>query len=258
MQLYNTLIDLLSDVRDKDRHIRFIDGDTDESVVTFGELWARALALLGSLQARGMRQGDELVIFSKSNESFVVAFWAAILGGIVPVPVSVGISDEHRHKLFRILGQLERATLFTEGDLRDRLLELYLSLDAYPEVAESLTRLRAGGQKTAILSNGAPRMLAAAATSAGIDGLLDALLSVDEIGIYKPDARVYQLAVDRLGEPAERICFLSSNAWDACGAAHFGFKVAWINRFDQAPERLPGKPATTIESLADVPPLLGL
>jgi 2-haloacid dehalogenase len=125
-------------------------------------------------------------------------------------------------------------------------------------VAESLASLRAGGQKTAILSNGAPRMLAAAAASAGIDELLDALLSVDEIGVYKPDARVYQLAVDRLGEPAERICFLSSNGWDACGAAHFGFKVAWINRFDQAPERLPGKPATTIVSLADVPPLLGL
>jgi 2-haloacid dehalogenase len=142
--------------------------------------------------------------------------------------------------------------------LRDRLLELYLSLDAYPEVAESLARLRAGGQKTAILSNGAPKMLAAAAASAGVDGLLDALLSVDELGIYKPDARVYQLAVDHLDEPAERICFLSSNAWDACGAAHFGFKVAWINRFGQAPERLPGKPAAMINTLAALPPLLGL
>jgi acyl-CoA synthetase (AMP-forming)/AMP-acid ligase II/acyl carrier protein len=123
MQLYDTLIDLLSDARSKDRHIRFIDGEDDESTVSFAELWERALALLGSLQARGMQKGDELVIFSKSNESFVVAYWAAILGGIVPVPVAVGISDEHRHKLFRILRQLERATLFTETDLLERLLE---------------------------------------------------------------------------------------------------------------------------------------
>ena len=123
MELYNTLTDLLADVRDKDREIRFIDGENDESVVTFGDLWTRALALLGAFQARGMKSGDELVIFSKSNESFVVAFWAAVLGGMVPVPVAVGISDEHRLKLFRILSQLENATLFTEEELLTRLLE---------------------------------------------------------------------------------------------------------------------------------------
>ena len=121
MQLYDTLIDLLADARGRDRQIRFIDGERDESVVMFADVWDRALGLLGALQARGMRSGDELVIFSKSNESFVVAFWAAILGGIVPVPVAVGISDEHRLKLFRILRQLDRATLFTEQDLLKRL-----------------------------------------------------------------------------------------------------------------------------------------
>jgi len=121
MQLYDTLIDLLADLRDRDRHIRFIDGEHDESTVTFAELWDRANALLGALQARGMSVGDELVIFSKSNENFIVAFWAAILGGIVPVPVAVGISDEHRHKLFRILGQMQRGTLLTESDLLERL-----------------------------------------------------------------------------------------------------------------------------------------
>jgi acyl-CoA synthetase (AMP-forming)/AMP-acid ligase II/acyl carrier protein len=123
MELYNTLTDLLSDARGKSREIRFIDGDDDESIVSFAALWDRALEVLGSLQARGMRAGDELVIFSKSNESFVVAFWAAVLGGMVPVPVAVGISDEHRLKLFRILSQLNRATLFTEPDLLERLLE---------------------------------------------------------------------------------------------------------------------------------------
>ena len=122
MQLYDTLIDLLAAVRDQDRHIRFIDGEDDESIVGFAGLWDRALAMLGALQSRGMQQGDELVIFSKSNESFVIAYWAAILGGIVPVPVAVGISDEHKHKLFRILRQLEKATLFTEQDQLERLL----------------------------------------------------------------------------------------------------------------------------------------
>ena len=123
MQLYDTLTDLMADARGKNREIRFIDGENEESSVRFGDLWDRASALLAALQARGMQQGDELVIFSKSNEDFVVAFWAAILGGIVPVPVAVGISDEHRLKLFRILSQLKRATLYTEFGLVERLLE---------------------------------------------------------------------------------------------------------------------------------------
>ncbi|MFQ5609130.1 MAG: AMP-binding protein, partial [Woeseiaceae bacterium] len=123
MKRYDTMTDLLVDARGKDRHIRFIDGENAESTVTFAELWDRALTLLGALQARGMEPGDELVIFSKSNESFVIAYWAAMLGGIVPVPVAVGISDEHRFKLFRILKQLRRGTLFTELGLLERLRE---------------------------------------------------------------------------------------------------------------------------------------
>jgi acyl-CoA synthetase (AMP-forming)/AMP-acid ligase II/acyl carrier protein len=123
MKLYDTMTDLLAEARGTDRQIRFIDGENVESTLSFAGLWERAVALLGSLQAKGMEPGDELIIFSRSNESFVVAFWAAILGGIIPVPVAVGISDEHRFKLFRILTQLHRATLFTEQDLLDRLLE---------------------------------------------------------------------------------------------------------------------------------------
>ena len=123
MKLYDTLSDLLADARGRDRHIRFIDGQHDESLLPFAELWERAVALLGSLQSRGMKPGDELIIFSRSNQSFVVAFWAAVLGGLIPVPVAVGISDEHRFKLFRILTQLHNATLFTEQDLLERLVE---------------------------------------------------------------------------------------------------------------------------------------
>ena len=99
MKLYDTLTDMFADLKDRDREILFIDGEKDQSAVKFDELWERALALLGALQSRGMKHGDELIIFSKSNESFVVAFWAAVLGGIVPVPVAVGISDEHKLEL---------------------------------------------------------------------------------------------------------------------------------------------------------------
>ncbi len=123
MQLYDDLTQLLQDARTKEREIRFIDGDKDETVVSFSQLWDNALNLLGALQNRGMSAGDELVIFTKSNEKFVTAFWAAILGGIVPVPVAVGISDEHRFKLFRILGQLQRGTLYADSDLLERLLQ---------------------------------------------------------------------------------------------------------------------------------------
>ena len=121
MKLYDSLTDLLAEMKNRDREIRFIDGEDDESVIRFAELWERALALLGALQGRGMKPGDELIIFSKSNESFVVAFWAAVIGGIVPVPVAVGVSDEHKLKLFRILSQLRTPTLFTEMDLLQRL-----------------------------------------------------------------------------------------------------------------------------------------
>ena len=145
-----------------------------------------------------------------------------------------------------------------DSSLHARLMDLYLSLDAYPDVAEALTRLRAGGKKTAILSNGAPKMLTAAVTSAGLSDLLDAALSIEDVGIYKPDRRVYQLAADRMQVSPARICFVSTNAWDACGAAYFGFRVAWLNRFKQSPERLPGAPATTIESLRQLPALVGL
>lgn len=121
MDLQGSLTDILLAARERDRSIRFISGENEESVVTFAELASRAAAMLAALQAEGMQPGDELVIFSRSNEAFVVAFWAAILGGMVPVPVAVGISDEHRFKLFRILRQLERARLFTDGPLLERL-----------------------------------------------------------------------------------------------------------------------------------------
>jgi 2-haloacid dehalogenase len=142
--------------------------------------------------------------------------------------------------------------------LRDRLMNLYLTLAPFPEVPETLRRLRESGFATAILSNGAHAMLAAVVASAGLEDLLDAVLSIEEVGAYKPDPRVYRLAVDRLGVPAGEIVFLSSNGWDAWAASAFGMRVVWCNRSGQPPENLPGTPDREIRSLAELPALLGV
>jgi 2-haloacid dehalogenase len=141
--------------------------------------------------------------------------------------------------------------------LRRRLLDLYERLDAYPEARETLARLRAGGRKLAILSNGSPPMLEAAVHSAGLADLLDAVLSVESVGIYKPAPVVYELAPRRLGVAPAEIAFVSSNGWDVHGASAFGFRVAWCNRSGQPAERLPGRPDAEIRSLAELPALLG-
>jgi 2-haloacid dehalogenase len=141
--------------------------------------------------------------------------------------------------------------------LRDRLMNLYLELAAYAEVPEVLARLRAAGFGIAILSNGSPGMLRAAVEAAGIGTLVDRVLSVEEVGVYKPHPGVYQLAVDRLALAPASICFISANAWDAQAASAFGLRVVWCNRQRQRPERLPGRPEHEVASLADLPALLG-
>jgi 2-haloacid dehalogenase len=151
------------------------------------------------------------------------------------------------------------ATLGLTGSaLRERLMNLYLTLDAFPEVPETLQRLKTAGLKTAVLSNGTTKMLQSAIANAGIGHLLDIVLSVEEVGIYKPHASVYQLAVDRLGVECEAISFQSSNSWDAYAASAFGMRVVWCNRYGQQPEHLPGKPDREVRSLADLPGLLGV
>ncbi len=144
----------------------------------------------------------------------------------------------------------------TSTDLRDDLMNAYLSLEAYPEVPEALFLLKTRGYKLAILSNGTPDMLDSAVTNSGLSELIDMNLSVEDIGIFKPDPKVYQLAVDKLKVQAHEIIFQSSNAWDASGASAFGFNVAWINRFGQSKERLPGNPDFEIKTLMELTNLL--
>jgi len=143
-----------------------------------------------------------------------------------------------------------------DGALRARLLDLYFRLDAYPEVKETLRRLKNAGRRTAILSNGSPRMLEAAIQHAGIKDLLDAVLSVEDVKIFKPSPRVYRLAVERFELPENRMAFMSSNGWDAAAAARFGYRVVWVNRFAQPRERIGGRVEAEIRDLSELPGLL--
>ncbi len=144
-----------------------------------------------------------------------------------------------------------------KSELRERLMHLYLTLETFPEVLGVLRQLKRAGLQTAILSNGSPKMLDAAVKGANLQELLDALLSVEEVGVYKPHPRVYQLAVDHLAVLAHSIAFQSSNAWDAYAASAFGMQVVWCNRYGQRAEHLPGAPDREIKSLAELPALVG-
>lgn len=139
---------------------------------------------------------------------------------------------------------------------RNRLMQAYQRLDTYPEVVETLKRL--AGRKLAILSNGSPAMLEPVVASAGLGKLLDAVISVDSLRLYKPDPRVYALAVDRLGVPTSSIGFVSSNCWDAIGAKAFGFRVYWCNRAGAPLDELGVHPDHEMRSLAELPALVGI
>lgn len=147
---------------------------------------------------------------------------------------------------------LEAVGLDPAPGLREKLMALYRELDAYPEVPGLLSRLKAAGLQTAILSNGAPEMLEAAVSSAGIGGLLDAVLSVEEVGVFKPDARVYHLVECRFGCDRGDVLFVSSNGWDAAGASGYGFFTAWVNRAGLPVDRLPWRPAHVLSDLTPV------
>lgn len=141
--------------------------------------------------------------------------------------------------------------------LRQRLLDLYQELSAFPEVAQVLEGLKSQGLQLAILSNGAPAMLGAAARSAGIAPLLDAILSVEDVGVFKPHPAVYQMVGDRFGTRPSEVAFVSSKGWDACTAAAFGFHAIWVNREGAPIYRLYGRPAHVLTDLAALPRLLG-
>ena len=134
--------------------------------------------------------------------------------------------------------------------LRARLLEAYLKLDAFPDARAALTDLKARGMRLAILSNGTMRMLPAAAEAAGVAALLDAVLSVDVVHLYKPRPEVYALVTKALGAKSDEVAFISSNRWDVMGAASFGFRPVWVNRAKMPEEYDEYQPVREIANLA--------
>ncbi|MDH3667091.1 MAG: haloacid dehalogenase type II [Paracoccaceae bacterium] len=140
-----------------------------------------------------------------------------------------------------------------DAELRARLLQLYWELSAYPEVPEMLRALKEAGMNTAILSNGTPDMLEGAVNAAGIGEVLDACLSVQSLGVYKPHRSVYGLVRAYFGCSAREVLFVSSNCWDACAASGYGFHTIWANRAGEPMDRLPWKPAHVLSDLTSVP-----
>lgn len=153
---------------------------------------------------------------------------------------------------------LEKTGHDGDAELRARLLALYWELQSYPEVPAMLTALKTAGLNTAILSNGTPDMLSGAVQSAQIAPLLDDVLSVETVGVFKPDVRVYDLVGKRFGTAPDDVLFCSSNGWDAACAAGYGFNVVWVNRAQDPIDRLPWTPQHVLADLTDVPALAGV
>lgn len=151
---------------------------------------------------------------------------------------------------------LEKTGLDGDPELRERLLALYWELSAYKEVHFMLARLKAAGMKTAILSNGSPDMLEGAVDSSGVGANLDAVLSVQNVGIFKPARSVYDMVGDHFGCTPDQVLFVSSNGWDAAGAAGYGFKTVWVNRAGDPVDRLPAQPHTILSDLTTIPDLI--
>lgn len=162
------------------------------------------------------------------------------------------------HRDFRQLAEdalsvtAERHGIHDRG-LLDEVMQEFRRLEVYPEVSEALRGLRAKGIRRAILSNGTPDMLAEAVESAGIADLLDANLSAERAGVFKPNPRVYRIVTDHFGLPASEMAFFSSNPWDAFGASVFGFRVFWVNRTGVLEEYGLGQAATILSDLRNVP-----
>src|ERR1043165_629792 len=150
-----TLAELLTKNRTVKRSVTYLEGENQERVVAYGELYERALGILFHLQKLGARPGDKLIIYLANNEQFLDAFWAGMLGGIVPVPVALGISDEHKNKLLRIARKLGKPFIYTDKKTLDRIgsfagpageQDTYDALAARAFFAESIDDISRAGQ----------------------------------------------------------------------------------------------------------------
>lgn len=167
------------------------------------------------------------------------------------------IAGERHHKDFWTLTEnaldVVMARHQLDPALRTGLLEAYRNLPAFPEVPAMLARLKELGIGTGILSNGGPEMVTEAATAAGLAPLLDAILSAESAGIFKPDRRVYGLGTAHFSGPANNIAFVSANAWDAFGARSFGYRVYWLQRPGEPDDYDVAASSTVIADLDSLP-----
>ncbi len=147
------------------------------------------------------------------------------------------------------------ATGLVDAELRERLLALYFELAAFEEVPHMLADLKSAGFQTAILSNGTPDMLDGAVKSAGLEELLDDVLTVESVGVFKPARAVYELVTKRFNCAPDEVLFVSSNGWDAAYGAHFGFRTVWVNRAGDPMDRLPANPGEVLSDLRPIPEL---
>jgi len=152
---FKTLFDVLESNRGVDRAVTYVEGENSERRVPYGDVYTRAFGILYHLQAMGAQRGDPMIIFLSSNEQFMDGFWAAVCGGITPVPLAVGISDEHRHKLLRVARKLGKPLLYTDSKNLERLQALALqvgesalfdSLKSRAFLVESITDISRAGK----------------------------------------------------------------------------------------------------------------
>ena len=136
--------------------------------------------------------------------------------------------------------------------MRNELLNLYKELSPYPEVKECLEELKSKKIKIAILSNGTPDLLKGLVESNNIQNYFDDILSIETVGIYKPDSKVYDMPIKKYDCKPENICFMSSNTWDVSGGGVFGFNAVWVNRFDKVFDKLSYKPKFVIKNLKEL------
>jgi len=143
-------------------------------------------------------------------------------------------------------------TFKIKKEMRNELLDLYKKLNSYPEVEECLKKLKANKIKIAILSNGTPGLLKELVESNKIQNYFDDLLSIESVGVYRPDSRVYELPIKKYSCKPENICFMSSNTWDVSGGGVFGYNTVWVNRFNKVFDRLSYEPKFIINNLKEL------
>jgi 2-haloacid dehalogenase len=141
-------------------------------------------------------------------------------------------------------------------NMRSELLNLYKELSPYPEVKECLDALKSKKIKIAILSNGTPDLLKGLVESNNIQSYFDNIISVEDVKIYKPDPKVYEMPIKKYNCKPENICFLSSNTWDVSGGGAFGYNAVWVNRFNKVLDKLGYNPQYIINNLNQLPELV--